>query len=239
MNKNLLLSLINKVVRLNRGRQESRIGKIIASEEDHFVILTEKDGIMYYNMHHINSITINSRDGMKFNVEDPVEGSYLLAPNFQAIVSGLSYQWVKVNLGGPEMIEGIMQEVTDEYITLFAKDEVVRVAMYHVRNISLGATSKKDDKGKEKESERNSDKVNNNEASNNATNDNAASNNVVKNDTTKSDIVKNEITKNDIVKNATAKNVTTKNDKAKNDTTKNDATKNTGETLRLRRRRRM
>ncbi len=143
MNKNLLLTLMNKVIRVDRGGPESRIGKLMAAEDDHFVLLTEKDGIVYYKTQHIKSITLNSRDGMEFSVEDPAADSYLLAPDFKTVVSSLRHHWVKVNRGGPEMLEGIMDEVSDDYITIFSKEEIIRLAMYHVRNISLGTTSEK------------------------------------------------------------------------------------------------
>ncbi|MEK4423776.1 hypothetical protein [Solibacillus sp. FSL K6-1523] len=221
MNKNLLLSLMNKVVRVDRGGPESRIGKLMAAEDDHFVMLTEKDGIIYYKMQHVKSVTINSRDGMEFNVEDPAADSYALASDFKTIVDSLRYQWVKVNRGGPEMIEGIMNEVTDDYITIFAKDEVIRLAMFHVRNISLGTTSKKDDKdkGKEKgkdekgkESGGNSDNTNNNEASNNAANnavasDNAAATNETENDTTATNAAESSAPENNVAAKNTGGNL--------------------------------
>ncbi|MGY3189549.1 hypothetical protein [Lysinibacillus sp. TE18511] len=148
MNKDLLLTLMNKVIRVDRGGPESRIGKLMAAEDDHFVLLTEKDGIVYYRTQHIKSISLNPRDGMAFSAADPAAGSYLLAPDFKAVVSSLRHHWVKVNRGGPEMLEGIMDEVSDDYITIFSKEEIIRLAMYHVRNISLGTKSEKANEGK-------------------------------------------------------------------------------------------
>ncbi|MBG9452553.1 hypothetical protein ABE61_00215 [Lysinibacillus sphaericus] len=158
MNKDLLLTLMNKVIRVDRGGPESRIGKLMAAEDDHFVLLTEKDGIVYYKTQHIKSITLNSRDGMEFSVEDPATDSYLLAPDFKTVVSSLRHNWVKVNRGGPEMLEGIMDEVTDDYITIFSKEEIIRLAMYHVRNISLGTTSEKANDGKKNQENTNENK---------------------------------------------------------------------------------
>ncbi|MGG2074005.1 hypothetical protein AB1J28_11690 [Lysinibacillus irui] len=166
MNRNLLISLVDKVVRVDRGGPESRIGKLLTAGEDHFVLLTEKDGIVYYKTQHIKSITVNSRDGMEFKVDDPEDDSYLLPTNFKTVVSNFLHQWVKVNRGGPEMLEGIMEEVTDDYITIFSKDEIIRLAMYHVRNISLG-TSKKEEENK---NEGNNETTNNNTTNNNSVN---------------------------------------------------------------------
>ncbi|MEQ6357182.1 hypothetical protein ABNX05_21355 [Lysinibacillus sp. M3] len=180
MNKDLLLTLMNKVIRVDRGGPESRIGKLMAAEDDHFVLLTEKDGIVYYKTQHIKSITLNSRDGMEFSVEDPATDSYLLAPDFKTVVSSLRHHWVKVNRGGPEMLEGIMDEVTDDYISIFSKEEIIRLAMYHVRNISLGTTSEKANEGKNNQENKNENKNedknkdDSNESSNKMTNEKAA-----------------------------------------------------------------
>ncbi|WP_068985173.1 MULTISPECIES: hypothetical protein [Lysinibacillus] len=173
MNKDLLLTLMNKVIRVDRGGPESRIGKLMAAEDDHFVLLTEKDGIVYYRTQHIKSISLNSRDGMEFSAEDPAAGSYLLAPDFKAVVSSLRHHWVKVNRGGPEMLEGIMDEVSDDYITIFSKEEVIRLAMYHVRNISLGTKEKTNEKNNSEAKDSNESPNNKTENSNKQKNENA------------------------------------------------------------------
>ena len=179
MNKDLLLTLMKKVIRVDRGGPESRIGKLMAAEDDHFVLLTEKDGIVYYKTQHIKSITLNSRDGMEFSVEDPAADSYLLAPDFKTVVSSLRHHWVKVNRGGPEMLEGIMDEVTDDYITIFSKEEIIRLAMYHVRNISLGTTSEKTNDGMKNQENTNENK---NDSNKMTENNNKSKNEKVAND---------------------------------------------------------
>ena len=160
MNKALLETLINKVIRVNRGGPESRVGKLLAAGDDHFVLMTEKDGLVYYKTQHVKSITLNSRDGMELTIEEPVADSCLLVPDFKTVVSSLRHKWVKVNRGGPEMIEGIMDEVTDDYITIFSKEEIIRLAMYHVRNISLGTASDKGDDEKNQEDKNDSNEGN-------------------------------------------------------------------------------
>ncbi|MFJ7734890.1 hypothetical protein ACIQ2D_01010 [Lysinibacillus sp. NPDC097287] len=141
MNKEFLLSFKDKVIRVDRGGPESRIGQLLSAEDDHFALLTEKDGVVYYRTQHIKSITVNSKDGMEFNVVIPENFEFSIAPDFKTVVGGLKHQWVKVNRGGPEALEGIMDEVSDDFITIISKDEIIRLAMYHVRNISYGVKS--------------------------------------------------------------------------------------------------
>ncbi|MFJ7951396.1 hypothetical protein ACIQZG_07695 [Lysinibacillus sp. NPDC096418] len=162
MNKELLLSLKDKVVRVDRGGPESRIGQLLSAEDDHFALLTEKDGVVYYKSQHIKSLTVNSKDGMDFNVEIPDDFEFSIASDFKSVVAGLKHQWVKVNRGGPEMLEGIMDDVTDDFITIISKDEIIRLALYHVRNISYGAKVESNDKNENKDNGNSRNKDNGN-----------------------------------------------------------------------------
>lgn len=156
MNKELLLSLMNKIIRVDRGGPESRVGRLLSAEHDHFALLTEKDGVVYYRTQHIKSITVDSKDGMGFNVEIPVDFEFSIAPDFKTIVDGLKHHWVKVNRGGPETLEGVLNEVADDYITIIAKEEIIRLAMFHVRNISYGI--KNENANDENKNDKNSNK---------------------------------------------------------------------------------
>jgi spore coat protein B len=51
---------------------------------------------------------------------------------------------VRINRGGPESFEGVLSEVNKHFASLIVKEEVVRVSMKHIRNISYGL--KVDDK---------------------------------------------------------------------------------------------
>lgn len=170
MNKELLLSLMNKVIRVDRGGPESRIGMLLSAEDDHFALLTEKDGVVYYRTQHIKSVTVDSKDGMEFNVEIPENFEYSIAPDFKTVVGGLKHEWVKVNRGGPEALEGVMDDVTDDYITIISNEEIVRLAMYHVRNISYGAKSDKAKEEKSKDGNENSNNKAANDKGNNTRN---------------------------------------------------------------------
>lgn len=161
MNKELLLSLMNKVIRVDRGGPESRIGRLLSAEDDHFALLTEKDGVVYYKTQHIKSITVDSKDGMEFNVEIPEDFEFSIAADFKTIVGGLRHQWVKVNRGGPETLEGIMEDITDDFITIISKEEIIRLALFHIRNISYGAKIEKEND--EKNSNKDKGNTGNNE----------------------------------------------------------------------------
>lgn len=74
----------------------------------------------------------------------------------------LTLQWVKINRGGPETLEGVMDVVTDDFVTIVANEEIIRVALFHIRNISYGVKIEKT-----KEDKGNNDKEENKDDSNN------------------------------------------------------------------------
>lgn len=61
MNKELMGSLLNKVIKIDRGGPESRVGLLIGVEDDYIALLTKEDGVIYYHLHHIKSVTENAK----------------------------------------------------------------------------------------------------------------------------------------------------------------------------------
>ena len=57
MNKNIIEGFIGKVIKVDRGGPESKIGMLMDASDDLMVLLTEDDGVVYYNAHHIKSFT--------------------------------------------------------------------------------------------------------------------------------------------------------------------------------------
>lgn len=162
MNKKMILSLVDKVIKVDRGGPESRVGMLLSAADDHFTLLTEEDGIIYYNTQHIKSITHNSKNEVEFNQEIPKDFEYIQADDFRGVLDCLTLQWVKINRAGPETLEGVLDVVTDDFVTIVANEEVIRVALFHIRNISYGVKIKKnkDDKCKNDKEENKKDSKN-------------------------------------------------------------------------------
>ncbi|MEC2159377.1 hypothetical protein [Virgibacillus halodenitrificans] len=138
MNKELLLSLGDRIVKIDRGGPESRVGKILAVEDDHLTVLTEDDGVVYYNTHHIKSLTDNAKEEMEFDFEVPEDFEFIRAKDFKGVLENLRFTWVQINRGGPEMLEGVLYEINDDFVAIVAHEEVIRLSMFHIRNISYG-----------------------------------------------------------------------------------------------------
>ena len=152
MDRELMNMHVGKTIRVDRGGPESRIGKLLAVFEDFFVLLTEKDGVVYYKTNHVRSITESSKDAMKLGLKIPEKLDFKTAENFHKLLESIRFQWVKINRdGGPESLEGVLSDSNKHYASLIVNEEVVRFSLKHIRNISYGLTvekSTKDDDGK-------------------------------------------------------------------------------------------
>ena len=152
MNQELLTSLVGKDVKVNRGGPESRTGRLLHGGADHFALLTEKDGVVYFNASHVKSISQNSRGEMEIASDDTTEDLYYFKEDmFTTLLSSLKYQWVGINRGGPEKLEGVLEDVNEDFVTLVLSEEVVRLATFHIKSISYGLTVNKEEEKNGKE----------------------------------------------------------------------------------------
>ena len=160
MNKDALLSHVGKTVRVDRGGPESRVGKVLAVESDYFALFTKDDGVVYYKLQHIKSITVDSKATLnQESVEEEDNVTYYQGEDFQSVISNFKHSWVKVNRGGPESLEGILNDIEDEYVTIYSKQELIQLSMFHIRNISFGPKSEeKDDSNSKNKNSRSSRK---------------------------------------------------------------------------------
>lgn len=153
MNRDLMLSLVGKVVKIDRGGPESRVGMLLAVEGDYFVLFTKDDGVVYYKMQHVKSITLHTKGGLDKGFEGNENVGYHQGEDFKSVISNFRHSWVKVNRGGPESLEGILNEVEDDYVTIFSKEEVIQLSMFHIRNISFGAKEESQEESPEAQSQ--------------------------------------------------------------------------------------
>ncbi|MDQ0200112.1 DUF6897 domain-containing protein [Neobacillus ginsengisoli] len=158
MNKEVMELYLGKTIRVDRGGPESRQGKLMDVAEDYFVLLTENDGVVYYKTEHIKSVTESTKDQLKFEIAIPEDFKYKWEENFHKLLEGIKYQWVKINRGGPESLEGVLNDVNKEVASLIVNAEVVRFSMKHIRNISYGLKIEKQKKEKNDENDNSENK---------------------------------------------------------------------------------
>ncbi len=143
---------INNVIKVNRGGPESRSGSLLFVASDYLVLLTNEDGVVYYNLTHVKSVTA---DSMQQELEDleqltePLDFEQIL--NFNMLLENMKYRFVRINRGGPEKVEGVLTEMNDGVATLISNNEIINVSVFHIKNISLVDESKEEKKEEAKE----------------------------------------------------------------------------------------
>ncbi|QPZ42766.1 spore coat protein CotH [Bacillus halotolerans] len=130
----LIGQLMNQSVQLNQGGPESKKGSLVWLGDDYAALDTNEDGVVYFNIHHIKSI---SKHESALNKEGHTP-SVLEADNLNEVFKSLTHKWVSINRGGPEAIEGILVDNADGHYTLVKNQEVLRIYPFHIKSISLG-----------------------------------------------------------------------------------------------------
>lgn len=136
MSNGIAQSLVGKIVKVDRGGPESRIGLVLAVKKDYVALLTQGDGIVFYQPQHIKSITQHGIKDFPFKTNYLNQFAFIPPNDFKSTLRSLLNFHVKVNRGGPESVEGVLKEVWSDYIVLVVNDEVVRISIFHIRNIS-------------------------------------------------------------------------------------------------------
>jgi hypothetical protein len=151
MDKDIMKCFIGKVIKVDRGGPESKIGMLLDASDDLIVLLTEDDGVVYYNSKHIKSITDNIKDNMVFNIVVPKDFKFIKAANFKELLDSLKFKWIKINRGGPDKLEGVLTQLDNDFVFLINNQEIVRLSMFHIKSISYGL---KIEKAKEETSDK-------------------------------------------------------------------------------------
>lgn len=164
-NWDFLEGLIGSDVRVNRGGPESQTGTIVSIGADYFLLQNEKGEHHYYSLRHLKSITKNTKDG---GIADSGGAEEDAAEDFETLLQGFKYRWVKINRGGPEKIEGILQDVSSGYVTLIIKEELVLIALSHIKSVNYNAPGSAENDESSNESSNESSDEKSNENSNNS-----------------------------------------------------------------------
>lgn len=137
---NMFKSLRNKIVKLDRGSADSNVGKIIAVKDDYLALLTKDEGIIYYALEHIQSVTENVKHPHDFEVK--IENIKHLPDTLASLLSTCNYDWVEVQLENGQMEEGVVNKVDDGVLTMVDHKKVIRIVMKKINNVSIGVRPK-------------------------------------------------------------------------------------------------
>lgn len=150
----LLKELVYNNIKVNQGGPESKQGTLLDVNDDHIVLLTEDDGVVFYHIHHIKSVRVQMKNEetavteatnetpeemTEVATEEPIlQISYVNAQNFDDLFHHLTHTWVSINRGGPEAVEGILVPGRGNYYTIVNQDEIIRMNFDHIKSVSCG-----------------------------------------------------------------------------------------------------
>lgn len=149
-----------QMIRIGKHGPDSREGLLLGINSDFITLYTEKDGIVYYSLLHVKYFTEHSKPENHTSIALPEGITYYGAFTLEALTEKTPYPWVRIHLGGPDSVEGVLESIDDKFLTLIFHEEIIRVARYHIKSIGIGEKPKKEnseneevmneDKGKSK-----------------------------------------------------------------------------------------
>lgn len=131
-----LKNLVGEFVRINRGGPESLEGKLLAVKSDYLVLAT-REGVVYVDLDHVKSVT-----GFAKGKSGGTGNEFIHANSFRGVINALTKEFVQINWGGPEKVEGFLAEVQGNTALLVANNQVVYILVDHIKTIKkLGGKS--------------------------------------------------------------------------------------------------
>lgn len=138
----------NETIQLNQGGPEVLSGKLL-DVTNHYAVLYSGGKVVYVNLEHIKSFSPKEeRQTSDEKKEDSVR--YVKVNSFDEILNYFLHQWVSINGGGPEALEGVLSYNGNGTFILINKEEVIRIQPFHVRSIFGGARKQQDQKSSSK-----------------------------------------------------------------------------------------
>lgn len=156
--RDCLRDLVGKEVKINRGGHDSLEGKVLAVKSD-YLVLCSNHKIFYINTEHVKSITeLFCKDKSKGNKKDGNKSGgnksggnktggnrsrgnccrdkkFIKANNFRGVLKALEQEFVVVNTGGHEKVEGFLVEVCRDSIKIVHNKELIQVLIDHIKSI--------------------------------------------------------------------------------------------------------
>ncbi|MBZ5752729.1 hypothetical protein [Metabacillus rhizolycopersici] len=210
--KEILKLMEFKNVQIDRGGPESLTGTLLGISDNFLTLRSENNVDVHYQIHHIKSVSVEKGEA----AENPT--TYVApAESFSSLLKSFQHSWVTINRGGPESVEGVLAEMTKDYVTVIHHEKVFRLTEYHIRNISQG--SKHDQKKQQENSENQQEEQN---QTDNQTENNSNKQENQKNEENKSTNEKNKKQKEETTtsqQEVTKNNSSDKNNKQKQEET--------------------
>jgi spore coat protein B len=134
----LLEQFVDQTIQINQGGPQSKHGVLVAVFDDFLVLFTDDDGLVYFNTLHVKSVSKFIQNNETNNQPTLQIPEWICVDEFHDVFKYLSHQWVSINRGGPDAMEGVLVENVGGHYTLVNNQEVMRIHPFHIQSISIG-----------------------------------------------------------------------------------------------------
>src|SRR4051794_24183696 len=96
--------MIGRVVKVYKGGPESRVGRLLAVNDDHLALHSEEDGVLYYSLRHIKSIAEDTKE-----IADGANGEeveFMNHGSIEDLLEDLIGRNIRLDRGGGESRSG-------------------------------------------------------------------------------------------------------------------------------------
>lgn len=139
MNKEFLSIFVGREVNIGLGRSGSLQGHLLAAFESHVAVATNSGTVMYIRNSHIKNISSSTRMNFTENEMNEDFGFEFVSNElFADLLNSQIRQWVVINQGGTERIQGILLDGNDEYVEVSSNDELVYIPTRQIKSMTFG-----------------------------------------------------------------------------------------------------
>ncbi|MCM3718197.1 hypothetical protein [Fictibacillus phosphorivorans] len=166
-----LCKLLGQWIQVNTGGPESRVGRLVCVGQDFLAIQNlDKDGkgkrkgkgkgkggkqgneLVFYQLSHVKAIVLQA-DGLCCKWKNKKS---CIDDTFRCVLKHFINHKVKINRGGPESVEGVLVAVGHNSIEIINGDEVIILAIHHIKSFSQIGGCREESSHKKESSSKNS-----------------------------------------------------------------------------------
>ena len=131
-----LTELVGRVIKVNKAGPDSRVGRLLAANENFLTLQTKDQQVVYYQLRHVKAVVEDTKANIK--PEDYPELNFDVASGtFAEVFTELLQGNVQINGGGPASRVGKLLAVNTEFLTLETKkDGLVMYSLEHVKSVN-------------------------------------------------------------------------------------------------------
>lgn len=132
--QSFLESLKGRMVTIYRNDPEAKTGRLLDVQSDYIVLELEHNTIVYYQIHHVKSVSEDSKANQPVKELDE-ELDFIKEESFSDLFRHLKNEYIQINQGGPDLVVGTLLETSNDYIILaLENNEIVYFNLDHVKS---------------------------------------------------------------------------------------------------------